>query len=107
MTHRIRNAAELLAADGRVAGVIFYRRNGLQTARLPYRKSHPTAAQSKMQLAFKVADLGWQALDETHKDLWRAFRKWQHLYGYNQYMRVNITRARDGLPFIDDPANIP
>jgi hypothetical protein len=67
----------------------------------------PTAAQLRTREAFKNADTHWQQLAPTLKQSWRNYRRWQPMFGYNQFMRINIPLAIQGLPFIDDPANIP
>jgi hypothetical protein len=66
-----------------------------------------TPAQEPWRAAFAQADAHWKYLSLADRQAWRTYRRWQHINGYSQYMRINITRVHDGLPIIENPANIP
>jgi len=92
---------------GKVHGLIAVRRGLTSSVRRRYPKQVPSAAQTRVRANWAAVDRVWQNLDDAHHRAWNAYRRWERLYGYNQFMRVNIPRGLAGLPLYLLPENIP
>lgn len=98
---------DIVSIVGNVGPVTFTARGPTPVFRKRYPNKTLTPAQKIMTVAFARADAHWRDLSLVDRQAWRAYRAWQKINGYSQYMRINITRYRDDLPPIDNPAMIP
>lgn len=100
-------AIDVVGILGNVGPVTLASKRGQPFVRRRYGHQTPSPAQEAMRDAFRTADAYWAHLSLADRQAWRDYRAWEHLNGYSQYMSINITRVRDGLPIIENPAMIP
>ncbi|KKM03847.1 hypothetical protein LCGC14_1770290 [marine sediment metagenome] len=99
-------AIDIIEVLGNTGKTTFARKGNTALIRRPYGRQVATPAQKIMRDAFRVADAHWAYLSLADRQDWRDYKRWERINGYSQYMKVNITRVRDGLPFIDNPGSI-
>ncbi len=106
-TIKLKLQPDTFAAVGIVSGMVLQGHDESGRARARYRDPRTTFKQREARAAFYTADLFWQNLPPDHKNLWRAWRKWDPLHGYPLCMRCNIPLARAHQPLLHTPPKIP
>lgn len=100
------SALDILGIRGPALKPVFTRRKKTQVLRRPYGRTTPSPAQIVVRNAFRLADAHWAYLTLLQRQAWRDYRSWEKINGYSQYMRINIPRTIQGLPFQNDAPTI-
>lgn len=104
---RIKLSALQVLGTGKVYGVIAVKRLGTRSVRRRYADSSATTAQKTVRSNWARVDRTWQELGAEDVAAWNAYRAWEGLYGYNQYMRSNVPRGLAGHDLYTNPSEIP